>query len=250
MSNISNQLVKDTYNYVLQSDLFTGIVYRIGGSIPINPWFQSGLTISGGFTFSDSPQPGYVLTSDALGNASWQPVSAATGNYLSISGGTLLGNLVVQGSLTANTISATTYYNLPIDPDTYVTGFTLNSNTITLSQNRNDVYSSFTISLSAYTGNTSVSGNYLPLSGGTVTGGTIFQSGLTANTISATTYYGLPSSLSGVTSVGGGYSVLSGISASTIVLYTLSGTNGVDIVQSGNTILLSSPIDILNGGTY
>lgn len=32
-----------------------------------------------------------------------------------------------------------------------------------------------------------VTGLYLPLSGGTVTGGTIFQSGLTANTISATT---------------------------------------------------------------
>lgn len=171
MSNISNQLVKDTYNYVLQSDLSTGVVYRIGGAIPINPWFQSGLIISGGFKFSDSPQQGYVLTSDGSGNASWQPASAATGNYLSISGGTIFGDLVVQ-------------------------------------------------------------------------------SGLTANTISATTYYGLPSSLSGVTSVGGGYSVLSGISASTIVLYTLSGTNGVDIVQSGNTILLSSPMDILNGGTY
>ena len=37
-----------------------------------------------------------------------------------------------------------------------------------------------------------VSGAYLPLSGGTVTGGTIFTSGLTANTISATTYYNLP----------------------------------------------------------
>jgi hypothetical protein len=34
---------------------------------------------------------------------------------------------------------------------------------------------------------------YLPLSGGTVTGGTTFQSGLTANTISATTYLNLPS---------------------------------------------------------
>lgn len=42
-----------------------------------------------------------------------------------------------------------------------------------------------------------VVGFYLPLSGGTVTGGTIFQSGLTANTISATTYYNLP--ISGVT---------------------------------------------------
>ena len=35
-------------------------------------------------------------------------------------------------------------------------------------------------------------GNYLPLSGGTVTGATIFTAGLTANTISATTYYNLP----------------------------------------------------------
>ena len=33
---------------------------------------------------------------------------------------------------------------------------------------------------------------FLPLSGGTVTGDTIFQSGLTANTISATTYQNLP----------------------------------------------------------
>ena len=33
---------------------------------------------------------------------------------------------------------------------------------------------------------------YLPLSGGTVTGGTVFTNGLTANTISATTYYNLP----------------------------------------------------------
>ena len=171
MSNISNQLVKDTYNYVLQSDLSTGIVYRIGGAIPINPWFQSGVTISGGFKFSDSPQQGYVLTSDGSGNASWQPVSAATGNYLSISGGTLLGSLVVQGSLTANTISATTYY-------------------------------------------------------------------------------GLPSSLTGATSVGGGISIINNTTGSTLSLYSLSGTNGVDIVQSGNTILLSSPLDILNGGTY
>jgi len=61
MSNISNQLVKDTYNYVLQSDLSTGIVYRIGGAIPINPWFQSGLTISGGFKISIGDDNSIVL---------------------------------------------------------------------------------------------------------------------------------------------------------------------------------------------
>jgi uncharacterized delta-60 repeat protein len=37
-----------------------------------------------------------------------------------------------------------------------------------------------------------LSENYLPLSGGTISGDTIFQSGLTANTISATTYLNLP----------------------------------------------------------
>jgi hypothetical protein len=79
--------------------------------------------------------------------------------------------------------------------DTFVTGFTLSGNVITLSQNRNDQYSAFTITLTGLTGTTSggtLSGEYLPLSGGTVTGGTVFQSGLTANTISATTYYNLP----------------------------------------------------------
>ena len=48
------------------------------------------------------------------------------------------------------------------------------------------------LTFSSSTTSSSVSGNYLPLSGGTVTGDTIFQSGLTANTISATTYYNLP----------------------------------------------------------
>ena len=60
-------------------------------------------------------------------------------------GGTVSGATNFTNGLTANTISATTYYNLP-----------------------------------------STSGAYLPLSGGTVTGATIFQSGLTANTLSAT----------------------------------------------------------------
>jgi hypothetical protein len=39
MADIKDQLIKDSYNYVLQSDLSTGVVYRIGGSIPVNPKF-------------------------------------------------------------------------------------------------------------------------------------------------------------------------------------------------------------------
>ena len=42
------------------------------------------------------------------------------------------------------------------------------------------------LTFSASTTSSSVSGEYLPLSGGTVTGGTVFQSGLTANTLTVT----------------------------------------------------------------
>jgi hypothetical protein len=37
--------------------------------------------------------------------------------------------------VTANTISATTYQNLPIDPDTYITAFTYNNNLLTIDDN-------------------------------------------------------------------------------------------------------------------
>ena len=94
-------------------------------------------------------------------------------------------DITVSGTIYTDTISATTYLNYP---DSYVTGFSLNNNIITLSQNRLDQYSSFTISLSAYTGSTGISGAYLPLSGGTLTGGLVANSGVTANTISQTSY--------------------------------------------------------------
>jgi|LakMenEpi03Aug12_release.lakeMendotaPanAssembly.Ray.scaffolds.fasta_scaffold666823_2 hypothetical protein len=66
---------------------------------------------------------GYVLTSDASGNAIWQPTSG------SFTGGTVTGSTIFTNGLTANTISATTYLNLPIDA--YVTtGITANTQTL------------------------------------------------------------------------------------------------------------------------
>jgi hypothetical protein len=79
MSDISNQLIKDSYNYVLQSDLGDGTVYRIGGTIPVNPKFLSGLTVNSGFTYSNgTEQNGYALLTDGTGYAYWGAVSAAT----------------------------------------------------------------------------------------------------------------------------------------------------------------------------
>ena len=308
MSNISGQLIKDSYNYILQSDVNTGFVYRVGGGVPSNPIFSSGLTISGAaFTYVDgNQQAGYVLTSDASGNAAWGPISgSSTGNFVEISGSTMTGRLYNQsgitvtgdvttdyviakgitattisattlhienaadisaGSITADTysgntiivnnftaitVSATTYLNLPDSADTKVTGFSLNNNVITLSQNRTDQYSAFTISLSAYTGNTSSSGDYLPLSGGTVTGNTIFQSGLTANTISATTYYNLPDNVTGKYlplsggTVTGNTIFQSGLTANTISATTYYNlpidpdTYVTGLTLSSNTITLS-----------
>ena len=79
MADIKDQLIKDSYNYVLQSDLSTGVVYRIGGSIPVNPIFSSGLTINDSLVYSGAgEQNGYALLTDGTGYAYWGPVSAAT----------------------------------------------------------------------------------------------------------------------------------------------------------------------------
>jgi hypothetical protein len=182
MSDISSQLIKDSYNYVLQSDLNTGVVYRIGGGIPINPIFQSGLTINSGFTYSNgSEQSGYVLTSDDFGNATWGPISgSSSGSFLPLSGGTVTGPTIFTGGLTANTISATTYFNLP--KDVFVTGGTYNNGSATFTNNTGGTFTVTGFSTSTGTSFT----------GGTVSGATNFTDGLSANTISATTYQNLP----------------------------------------------------------
>ena len=137
MADISNQLIKDSYNFVLQADT-NGVVYRIGGSVPTNVTFQSGVTVNSGFTYSNGTESvGYALLTDGTGYAYWGPISAATPS----SGVT---SITVGNGLSANT----------------------STGAVTI----------------VFTGSTGTSGDYLPLSGGTVTGGTIFQSGLTANT--------------------------------------------------------------------
>ncbi len=371
MADIKDQLIKDSYNYVLQSDLSTGVVYRIGGSIPINPIFSSGLTINSGFTFSNgTEQDGYVLISDSSGNANWFPSSgltvsgltyyvqstvppgtgytngdrwfdtttgdetvwindgvgfgqwvqpnnggggggsglmgSGTTNYLTIwsSQNTLSSSTIyfdgtnyVIPNLSAGTITSQNYqgnlvtdiqegFGIDVDqsigsvtitntkPDVDVVlnqgdginiistypsfnisntdrgssqsifkNITIDTNTQFSANDNNDTLNfsgigisitsnvaSKTLIFSAGTSSQSVSGDYLPLSGGTVTGETIFQSGLTANTISATTYYNLP--VSGLTE-GSGISV-TGSSGNFTITYT-GASSSLQYFVSGGT---------------
>ena len=293
MSDISNQLIKDSYNYVLQSDLSTGVVYRIGGNIPVNPIFQSGLTVNSGFTYSNGTEAlGYALLTDGTGYAYWGPVSAATPSSgvtsvtagFGLSGDITTGAVTIINTLPDKTVTITGGTNIEITgtyPDFGVnytgstiiqgiTGITGTSGVSAITNNygttiintspdqivtisggtgitTGGTYPNFTITNSApdqaitlkgstgilvtgtypiftitntlpdktvtitggtnigitgsypdfgvnFTGSTGTSGDYLPLSGGTVTGGTIFQSGLTANTIYSSGQVGIGTS--------------------------------------------------------
>jgi hypothetical protein len=90
--------------------------------------------------------------------------------YLQTSGGTVTGDVIFQSGLTANTIYATTYENLPIDPNTYLTGFTYNDNKLSLSDNSGNT---FNVTIDQFTGLT-VNGT---LSATTISGGTFYGDG-------------------------------------------------------------------------
>ena len=112
-------------------------------------------------------------------NNVWVNSKTLNGSY------TITGNTTIGGGLTATTISATTYQNLPTD--IRVTGGTYSSGTATFTNNTGG-----TFNVTGFYTSGSGSGDFLPLSGGTVTGSTTFTNGLTTNTISATTYQNLP----------------------------------------------------------
>ena len=165
---------------------------------------------------------------------------------LDVSGGTR-----IEGSLTANTISATTYYNLPVSGLTSGTGIQVSGSngnytisytgasgggvstltagsglsgnnttgavtiintapdqTVTITGGTNmqivGTYPNFGVN---FTGSTSsggtVSGDYLPLSGGTLTGGLVANSGVTASTISQTSYIDFTTGSTNPSSVAG-----------------------------------------------
>lgn len=72
--DIKNLLIKNSYNYVLQSDLVSGVVYRIGGAVPFNPIFKSGMTVEDKFTVNDI----YAISTGITVHNDLSPYSADT----------------------------------------------------------------------------------------------------------------------------------------------------------------------------
>lgn len=109
----------------------------------MNLYYLQDLGVSG-FSYSNNV---FTLTNPTGGTR--------TVNFTQVTGLTVNGNLTVTGntslqSLTSTTISATTYQNLPIDPNTYLTGGTYSAGTATFTNNTGGT---FTVS-GFYTGGT------------------------------------------------------------------------------------------------
>ena len=154
-----------------------------------------------------------------------------------ISGNTLIPLVTYFSAATGDTVHTfiddfQTYLisGLTGNTDVFVTGGTYSAGTITFTNNTGGT---FNVTGVTFSGGSSVSGDYLPLSGGTVSGSTIFTNGLSANTISATTYQNLPDNVTG------NYLPLSGgtVSGNTTITanLTVSGNSGINWFSSNTS---------------
>jgi hypothetical protein len=110
--------------------------------------------------------------------------------FISNGNGVVQGDLNVTGnttfgSLSVTTISATTYQNLPVNPDTYITGFTYSPNTFTITDNSGNTYNATINSVTGLTvnGNLTITGDTTSdsFSGNTFSGGTFIGDGSQLN---------------------------------------------------------------------
>ena len=120
-------------------------------------------------------------------------ISAATLSYLSAN--TISGSTLYSGNTDLNVFFNQDRAQINTKANLSGATFTGNINTPSLSATTlsgGTLYSGSTslqtILASYQLTGSSLTGNYLPLSGGTVTGGTIFTSGITANTLNVTNY--------------------------------------------------------------
>ena len=143
-------------------------------------------------------------------------------------GDTMTGTLFTP-YLSATTISATTYFNLPTD--IRVTGGTFNDTTGVATFTNN---TGGTFNVNGF----SIGGGGSVFTGGTVTGPTVFTNGLTANTISATTYFNLPTDVfvTGGTYTNGAATFTNNTGGTfTVTGFSTGGTSSTDTFVTGAT---------------
>tara|TARA_R100001443_G_scaffold15117_1_gene25037 strand:+ start:855 stop:3299 length:2445 start_codon:yes stop_codon:yes gene_type:complete len=96
MADLGNSKIKDTYQLVLQADA-SGNLQKLDGTTP-NPFI-----VNGNLRYVDGNQAnGYVLLSDASGNASW---GAVVPGDIYISGGSINGTTIELNTTSGNTVS-------------------------------------------------------------------------------------------------------------------------------------------------
>ena len=171
------------------------------------------IRVTGG-TYS-SPSSTITFTNNTGGTCSVTGITASSSG--TFTGGTVTGPTIFTAGVSANTISATTYQNLPIS------GLTAGANIGITGSNGN-----YTISFTGTTGN----GTF---TGGTVSGATTFTNGLSANTISATTYQNLPLTLTGASS------------SSNLFTFTNSTGGTFNVTSIATDIIWSSLGDLVYG---
>ena len=122
----------------------------IGTPTPSEKLDVSGKTKTTNFQMTSGATNGYVLTSDASGNASWQTPTGGGGTF---TGGTVSGATNFTNGLTANTMSASTLFvnGVQITGDTFVTGGTFLIDTLTFTNNQNNTFQVIGITASGTT---------------------------------------------------------------------------------------------------
>lgn len=228
------------FNITDSKDGLLSSVNDISG-LPIFAVYSTDKIIAGGYN-----QNALIVDNDKVFIGS-DTRTVPTGTKLAVSGNTL-----INGTLTATTISATTYQNLPLSSTTYVTGFTYSSNTFTI---RDSSGSTFNTTINTVTGLT-VNGN-LSVTGNTTMSGTLSVTGNTnLRDLTGTTGYFSGSGQSILTIIGSGsstssplftvqgssgelFSVTDSLSGS---LFSVNDISGLPILEvfSDNTILMGS----------
>jgi hypothetical protein len=237
---------------------YTVDIGKINGPINAiysNNIYLSGISISDLYLNDGLFNNGILTLTSNSGNTIIVSGFTISGDYLLLSGGTINGDLTVTGktnlnflisnSLSATTISGGTFYGdgsnlknivISVSVGTGLSGNTTTGNVVLINTAPDQIvtitggtniqiegsYPNFGVN---FTGTTGISGDYLPLSGGTVSGSTNFTGGLLSNTISATT-------ISGGTFIGDG-----------------SGLTNVQNIYNADGFLFTNRILDLSGNT-